>query len=56
MPGLQDSFSGNPQRAWQRRANPVHVKLALGSRIQGADTPPTGNASKCQQPLSRLGV
>ena len=25
--GLQDSFSGNPQRACQRRANPVHVKL-----------------------------
>jgi hypothetical protein len=27
MPWLQDSFSGNSQRAWQRRANPVHVKL-----------------------------
>ena len=27
MPGLQDPFSGNPQRAWQRRANPVHIKL-----------------------------
>jgi hypothetical protein len=27
MPGLQDSFSGNPQRAWQRRTNPVHIKL-----------------------------
>ena len=25
--GFKDSFSGNPQRAWQRRANPVHVKL-----------------------------
>jgi hypothetical protein len=36
MPGLQDSFSGNPQRAWQRRAKsgsrkaPLH--LALESR------------------------
>ena len=27
MPWLQNSFSGNPQRPWQRRANPVHVKL-----------------------------
>ena len=23
MPGLQDPFPGDPQRAWQRRANPV---------------------------------
>jgi hypothetical protein len=39
MPWLQDSFSGNSQRAWQRLANPVHVKallhLALESRPQG---------------------
>jgi hypothetical protein len=26
MPGLQDPFSGNPQRAWQRRANPVCIR------------------------------
>ena len=25
--GFKNSFSGNPQRAWQRRANPVHIKL-----------------------------
>ena len=25
--GFKKSFLGNPQRAWQRRANPVHVKL-----------------------------
>ena len=25
--GFKNSFSGNPQRPWQRRANPVHVKL-----------------------------
>jgi dipeptidase len=25
--GLQDPFSGNPQRAWQRRANPVCIAL-----------------------------
>jgi transposase, IS30 family len=24
--GLQDPFSGNPQRAWQRRANPVCIE------------------------------
>jgi hypothetical protein len=27
MPWLQDPFSGNPQRAWQRRANPVCIAL-----------------------------
>ena len=27
MPGLQDPSSGNPQRAWQRRANPVCLAL-----------------------------
>jgi len=27
MPMLQDPFSGNPQRAWQRRANPVCIAL-----------------------------
>src|SRR5207344_2469199 len=27
MPGLQDPSSGNPQRAWQRRANPVCIAL-----------------------------
>ena len=27
MPWLQELLSGNPQRPWQRRANPVHVKL-----------------------------
>jgi hypothetical protein len=27
MPGLQDPFSGNPQRAWQRRANPFCITL-----------------------------
>jgi hypothetical protein len=30
MPGLQDPFSGNPQRAWQRRANPVAPAIADG--------------------------
>ena len=25
MPGLQDPFPGDPQRAWQRRANPVRI-------------------------------
>ena len=27
MPGLQDPFPGDPQRAWQRRANPVRIAL-----------------------------
>src|SRR4029077_16801953 len=27
IPWLQDPFSGNPQRAWQRRANPVCIAL-----------------------------
>ena len=27
MPGLQDPSSGNPQRAWQRRANPLCIAL-----------------------------
>jgi hypothetical protein len=36
MPGFQDPFPGDPQRAWQRRANPVRIALlhlALESRI-----------------------
>ena len=27
VPGLQDPFPGDPQRAWQRRANPVRIAL-----------------------------
>jgi IS30 family transposase len=27
MTGLQDPLPGNPQRAWQRRANPVCIAL-----------------------------
>jgi hypothetical protein len=27
MPRLQDFLSGNPQRAWQRRANPICIAL-----------------------------
>jgi hypothetical protein len=27
MPGLQDPLPGDPQRAWQRRANPVRIAL-----------------------------
>ena len=27
MPGLQDPFPGDPQRAWQRRANRVRIAL-----------------------------
>jgi hypothetical protein len=36
MPGLQDPFPGDPQRAWQRRANPVLIALlhlVLESRL-----------------------
>jgi hypothetical protein len=39
MPGFQDPFPGDPQRAWQRLANPVRIAVALGSRIQGGIDP-----------------
>ena len=37
VPGLQDPFPGDPQRAWQRRANPVRIALlhlVLESRVR----------------------
>src|SRR5271169_3088595 len=40
MPGLQDPFPGDPQRAWQRRANPVRIvllHLVLESRPAACD-------------------
>jgi hypothetical protein len=38
MPGFQDPFPGDPQRAWQRLANPVRIAVALGSRIHVSPT------------------
>ena len=33
VPGLQDFFSGNPQRAWQRRSRKTLLHLALEFRV-----------------------
>jgi hypothetical protein len=51
MPGLQDPFSGNPERAWQRRANPLWIALvALGSRKSRTSR----RARICRPPLSEV--
>jgi hypothetical protein len=46
MPGFQDPFPGDPQRAWQRRANPVRIALlhlALESRDSVVPVPKDGD-------------
>jgi hypothetical protein len=41
MPGLQDPFPGDPQRAWQGRANPVCIALLhlLQKKTPGENAP-----------------
>jgi hypothetical protein len=39
MPGLQDAVPGHPQRAWQRRPNPLLMNLLrLAERVNDFET------------------
>jgi hypothetical protein len=51
MPRVQDAIPGNPQRAWQRRANPVLINpLHLAPESTGRKRMPSNANLFCKAP------